>query len=463
MARADSGGFDMVLELSVPAINEMVRDLLPTQVDRTWSLDVALWRLVGWGLSARVHVTVGEVQLAAGVAGGPPALTWAVSAEGSQMCWDALEVLGLDVIDAGCAPFAPVVTLSATPTAAGKRLSVEQIRATVTLPPGTLEAVPGVSAYLALFDLIPGGKTREEARVELYQKVQSGLSAALNAVLPNTVPLAVLPVESVALAVVGSELRVLMNIDAVALPPSDPGAITRSALRRPPAGSSGPTDLAALIVGNDWLMRSKVRPALELGLGLDAGGFRAPHPCFWSGTKSLTNHFDMDVVLTQVLGEIDQGGNARVSVVLSGTHSTGAFGLTARATIGLGVSIGADHTLRVAVQEPTVSEVDVWVAAWVYVLAVFFPGDPLVLLALGLVDACAGDGARAALTAALNGRLNIPDVEVSVPSIANLHIDLSMVQADAEWQMATLPMGPVPLTLPLSRANDVIARLYRGP
>ena len=461
MSRADSGGFDMVLELSLPALNEMAHDLLPTQVDKSWSIDIDLWGLIEWGLDARLHVVVGDVELAAGIAGGPPTVSWSVSAAGTQMCTDALEIPVFPDIEGGCDPFEPGVTLSATLVAAGRRLSIEQITATVTIPPGTLESIPGITAYLALFDLFPGGKTTEEARVELYQQVQSGVTAALNAVLIDAVTLAVLPVESVALAVVGSELRVLMNIDAVAIPPSDPRAITRSALRRP-AGSSGPTDLAAVIVGNDWLLRTTFRQALEAGLGLDASGFRAPHPCFWTGSRRVTSHFDMDVSMTQVMAEIDQGGDARVTLALSGKHSTDAFGLTARATVGLGVSMGAGR-LHVDVGDPTVFDVDVWVAEWVYVLAFFAPAHPIVLLALALVDACAGDSAETALAAALGGRLQVPDVDLAMPSVGGLGVDLSMAQADAEWQIAMIPMGPTVVALPVSRANDVIAQLHRGP
>lgn len=463
MTRAISGGFDMVAELAVDAIDGWAREHLPTEVDRTWSIDVALWRLVDWKISTRLHVAVAHAQLEAGIGGAPPGITWGVSADGSQMCTDALQVLGREISPADCHPVLPTVTLRADIVAAGRRLSLENVSAQIALPPGCLEAIPGVTAYLATFDIIPGGATREEKRIELYAMVESGLAAAINALLPNSIPLLPLPVQSVTLAVVGQELRVMMNIDAVANPVSDPRAITRSALRRPATSGAGPSDLAALVVGNDWLLRNSVRPALERGLGLPALGFCEPHPCFWMGAQLLTNHFDMRVDLTQVKAEIDSAGNARISASVGARHSTGAFGLTGSAQMGIAVSLGADHKLRAAVAEPEVGALDVWIAEWVYVLACFVPGDPLVLLALGLVDACAGGDAAAVINAALKGKVSIPDLELSVPSVAGLHFDLSMAQADAEPQLANLPLGPFPIPVPVSRANDVVVQVYSGP
>ena len=356
MTRAISGGFDMVAELAVDAIDGWAREHLPTQIDKAWSIDVALWRLLDWKLTTQIHVAVTPATLEAGVAGAPPSVTWGVSADGSQMCTEELEVFGWDLSPADCHPFLPTVTLTADIVAAGRRLSLEGIAAHVVLPPESLEAIPGVTAYLATFDLFPGGATREEKRIELYAMVESGLASAINVLLPDSIPLLPLPVQSVALAVVGQELRVMMNIDAVANPVSDPAAITRSVLRRPPAGATaGPRDLAGLVVGNDWLLRSTVRPALERGLGLPSIGFCAPHPCFWMGAQRLVDHFDMRVNLTQVKAEIDSAGIARISAGLSARHSTGAFGFTGSATMGLGVSLGADRKLRIDVAEPAVS------------------------------------------------------------------------------------------------------------
>lgn len=463
MTRAISGGFDMVAELAIDAIDEWSREHLPTQIDKAWSIDVALWRLLDWKLTTQVHVAVTPATLEAGVAGGPPRIVWGVSAEGSQMCTEELEVFGWDLAPADCHPFLPTVTLTADIVAAGRRLSLEGIAAQVSLPAGSLEAIPGVTAYLAAFDLFPGGATREEKRTELYAMVESGLSAAMNVLLPDSIPLLPLPVQSVALAVVGQELRVMMNIDAVANPVSDPAAITRSVLRRPGAGAQagGPRDLAGLVVGNDWLLRSTIRPALERGLGLPSIGFCAPHPCFWMGAQRLVDHFDMSVNLTQVKAEIDSTGVARISAGLGARHSTGAFGLTGSLTMGLGVSLSTDRKLRVIVAEPEVSALDVWIADWVYVLAVFVPGDPLVLLALGLVDACAGGGAASVIRGALTDKVNVEDRELSVPSIAGLEFHISMAQPDAEPQLANLPIGPFPIPIPVSRANDVVLQVSK--
>ena len=175
-------------------------------------------------------------------------------------------------------------------------------------------------------------------------------------------------------------------------------------------------------MANDWLMRNTVRPAMATGLDLAASGFREPHPCFWSGEQYLLQKWDMQVKITQALGQIDQAGNALVSLSLRAGHSTGAFGLSATATIGLKVEV-ADDTLHIAVLEPKVSGVDLEIAWWVYVTAALFPGDPLVLLALGIADACAGGDAVAALVNALTGKLHIEEKDLPVPSIADLHLE----------------------------------------
>ena len=207
MTRAISGGYDMVLELAVGAIDELVREHLPTRVDKAWALEIPFWGMPDWGLRAEVHLALSEVQLAPGVAGGHPTVSWTVAATGSQMCWDPIDLPGIDPFGGGCAALGPVLAVSAELVGEGRKLSVERISATVTLPPQSLESIPGVDFYLGLFDLIPGGKTTEEARAELYDTVESGLDAALALLLPDSLPLVTLPVESVALAVVGSELR----------------------------------------------------------------------------------------------------------------------------------------------------------------------------------------------------------------------------------------------------------------
>ena len=102
-----------------------------------------------------------------------------------------------------------------------------------------------------------------------------------------------------------------------------------------------------------------------------------------------------------------------------------------------------------------------WIADWVYALAFFFPGDPLVLLALGLVDACAGGGAASVIKGALLDKVNVEDRELSVPSVAGLKFLISMAQADAEPQIANLPIGPFPIPVPVSRANDVVLQVYK--
>lgn len=461
MTRAVSGGFDMVLELAVGAIDELARAKFPTKVDEDWALEIPFWGMPKWGLRAEVHLALSEVALTGGVGGARPKIAWSVSAAGSQMCWDAIDVPLLPPFGGGCATFGPTLNLSAELAGEGKKLSIEQITATVTLAAQSLESIPGVAFYLSLFDLVPGGKTSDEARDELYALVESGLNAVLDGLLPDSLPLVTLPVQSVLLGVAGSELRVMMNIDTEATPPSNPSAITRSVLRRAPAGSTNqPTDLVALIVANDWLMRSTIRPALGLGLKLDPSGFRDPHPCFWSGAQTLVRQWDLDVNITQALGQIDQAGNALVSLTMRGGHSTGAFSMSATATIGLNVEI-TNGTLHVAVLEPKLSGVDLEVAWWVYVLAAFFPGDPLVLLALGIADACAGGDAVAALVSALTGKLHVDDLAVPIPSLLDIHPNLVMHQDDAEWQMANVPIGQVTVPLAMSRANDVIGSLYR--
>ena len=104
MTRAISGGFDMVAELAVDAIDGWAREHLPTEIDRTWSIDVALWHLVGWKISTRLHVAVAHAQLEAGIGGAPPGIRWGVSADGSQMCTDALQVFGREISPADCHP-----------------------------------------------------------------------------------------------------------------------------------------------------------------------------------------------------------------------------------------------------------------------------------------------------------------------------------------------------------------------
>jgi hypothetical protein len=341
----------------------------------------------------------------------------------------------------------------------GADLKLGGLTLTITVPPGGLEQLPGVTGVLAGIRSIPGiGEAFAQAATDfLYNGITGGLNSALAGVIPTQIKVATLPASvTVRFGVAPAQPTDVLAM--IALTSGDwtgepPGLypVLRSPIRHGADGRA--KDLLGVVVNNYWLLRHGVRPALAKALGLEDTGFALRHPCYWMGSKNLTETMGISVDLTSVLGQIDMTGAFILTGSVSGKDPTGGFGIQGSFTVGLRPSTG-DGSLTLGIESPSVS-LDLSIAWWVY-MAAAMTGGSIALMITALNDALAGGILAGAVSGAIASKMpssltaNIPHAQIQ-PEI------ISTTQPDAEWQLAQLPF--LNAVVPVSRCNDVILGL----
>lgn len=464
MSRADSGGFDLVLAISIGYLQQRLTADLPTEAHTGFTYDrdslCGLTSVFGkkvhahLGLTAHLALTIDDVVVTPESDGA--SITVGATAR-ARFGWDDVTLFEDDVIiGAGLHPkdtdFDPTpddylslaVTLAGKLVADGDSLRVTGLTTTVTVPPGTLESIPPVAGLLWAMRIV-----HDEWANDLLAwlgQLPGAMAAAINALLPDALPAMPLPFADVRMSAIGSDLLALVTISG---DPGDPRAITRSPIRRNADGSS--RDPAGLVVANR-LVLGAVREGLAELLG--QAGFQPPHPCHWRGTTGIGGARGIPVQLTWVLGQIDQTGKLRLDLSLAGADASGGFGLSGTATVAAGVTVYPDR-LELKVDPPTITHLDAWVAWWVYALMAV-GGGPIAVAAMALVDALA----EGELAEELNGLISSHMPTSFTVPLADFGLDpitRSAAQPDAEWQLANLTVPPAPpLLVPISRANDHI-------
>lgn len=451
MSRADSGGFDLVFELSIAAMRQRLTPVIGAPIPD------AVMPVQNWGdLVFHSELALNELTLL------PDATIRAAVSGSITLTWPALVFGGTTIIGAGSQLFGASLSVAGRPESSGTALSVRFAAdaVQVELAPGTLEAIPGVAAYLSAIGLVFGNAAMETERQRLYDNSEGAIEGSLNAALPDVVPLGTLPrppVGSVEFATAGQELRILMMIGGRRADAS-PAAITRSAIRIGPAGV--PRDLAAVIVSNACVLRDLLRPMLRTGLSLSNSGFISQHPCAWLGTANLPASATVAGVrprVRAVIGGIDTTGALRVRLAFDGEHSTGAFGIEGTIDLRIGITItqNADGTRTLSLTPGTgvVTGLDIWVKWWVYVGGIFV--SPLLVLAIALTDAFAGGGLANTINTAVRNALGPGTLGLPLPANAISVTTLSSAQADAEPRL--IDVGPFNIVdFP---ANDVIVTI----
>jgi hypothetical protein len=448
MSRADSGGFDLGLHLSIDALRRQLQPVVATPIPNQVS------HISGWGdLTFATHIGLTELALQPDCS-----VRATLSTAGTSLSWPALVWNGITLAPAGTAPFSFDLTLVARPVASGTSLSLTLAADAVSvhIGPGTLEAIPGVFQWLALVGLTQGRAAQEAERARLYRDTESGLAATINGALPRSLPIGTLPsppVRDVRIDCRGDELRVLMTIGGTV---GNPSAITRSPIRR--SGSGAALDIAGVVVGNHCLLRDVLRPALTTGLSLSAGGFTNSAGLLWGGNAPLPASATVAGVrpaVTSVHGGIDSSGMLRVALHFEGTHSSGGFGFRGDVDLAFGATItgsGTSRALRLSLSTTVVKNLDIWVEWWVY--AIGFVVSPLAVLAVALTDAFAGGALAGAINGAVSAAIPAGTLALPLPAGGIGPTSLSMAQADAEAQSIVLLGGFI--TIPDFPANDVI-------
>jgi hypothetical protein len=455
MARADSGGFDLVLEVDMAAIQERVAAAVAAVAPDDWTTHVP-------GLQFGFYPALRISGAFTGFTLEPGPTVVSTSTLSVRIDWGVFGIpdpLGLlrDTVDAGNSTKSIVVTTRCTPTIEDGELWVTDIAVEVSVDKTEWSTVEGIAGYLALL-VDPLGILTQF----FWDTLRAQILAPLSENIPRRLLIGVLPVGDTQLDAVGQELRVLVTVDGQ---PGTPRAITRSAIRPAPAGAK-PRDLAAVIVGNDHLLRAMIRPALATCFTLTGkGAFLDPHPCYWVGGTtrddqiSLGIQLDTEVLIDRVMAEIDMAGALRTRVYFSSRHASGGFGITGSASYAITSRADADgKKLSVTVDPPRIDDLDIWIEWWVYGLMALGFGS-IGLLATGLTDAFTGGALKEGVLGLLTPFRLLPDTLDLPYLVGDIRIDHQpQGQPDAEWQTICWPQPGAPLCIPVSRANDVIVR-----
>jgi hypothetical protein len=473
MSHVDTGGFDLVLGVSPEYVLTLAKNKLPSSVEKTLAYDADTFGVVP--VNAHIHLTC-HADLAFTAATVVPGPSWDVGPTVSvgvkvttSWTWDDVILLGDVIVPAGQWPRPGdpgartplvVVTASGALLMDGADLKLGGLTLTVTVPPGGLEQLPAVAGFLAAIRCIPviGDSFAQAASDFLYNGVSGGLNSALAALIPPQVKVATLPASvTVRFGVAPSQPTDLLAM--IALTTGDwtgepPGLYPamRSPIRHAADGHA--KDLLGVVINNYWLLRHGIRPTLTAGFGLTESGFALRHPCYWFGSRHLTDAMGISVDLTSVLAQIDMTGALTLTGSVSGKDPTGGFGISGTFTVGVRLSPG-DGCLTLGIESPSVS-LDLSIAWWVYVAAAMTGGSIAVTIT-ALSDAFAGGTISGAVSAALASKMKF-SLPLPIPAATQIQPEIiSTTQPDADWQFAQLPF--LSTAIPVTRCNDVVLGL----
>ena len=321
MARADSGGFDLVLAISPEYLRDKLDDLLPDRFDPKVSFDWD-WDAPGpvnidahIGLSAHLTLTIEDVIVQPGPDG--PRVQVGTTT-GVWFEWDDVTLIEHKVLlGAGRWPkqgaldgsdpdeLRLVATLAGNLTSAGHVVQISGLTAHLGFESGSASDIPGVAALLAAVNappdwLIPDKLEELVAAIAGWiARLPQSFADRLTDLLPDALPAVAMPIGNVRFTSVGTDVLALASMSGTG---GDPHAVVRSPIRRNASGV--PTGPLGLVVANALMLRT----ARE-GLGfLPDAGWHAPHPCHWRSMDRLTTVQEIEVYLSWVLVSIDEVG-----------------------------------------------------------------------------------------------------------------------------------------------------------
>jgi hypothetical protein len=331
-------------------------------------------------------------------------------------------------------------------------------------------ASPLVTLYLASRLLSGGLAAYTQAKQELLTQIRDGVRDAVHdaVVALGTVTLVPAPstppivVSAAALRTRAESLHLLYTVGGT---PGNPASITRSMLLT--STSTGlPLDAAALCLSNAFLLRDVLRPAATGFFGLPAGGFLAGHPCWFIGAAPFTPPGGLptgvaSMTVDSLIGGTDEASRMHVIIGFTVNGFGGAFTYkaTVDVTIALGVTAAAGAITFTVTPTVAVTSSDVEIPAWVYIASAL-SGNALLLTILLEIDVVAGTLIAGPLATALGGLL--PAVAFPLPLPARVpplapRQPPNLNQPDAPTRIATLTISGIPLPLPDPfRAHDFI-------
>lgn len=474
MPTADTGNWDLVVEIAASTVSTLVATRLTTaalparQVSnaRFAGTVTPAFSPTGLTLSANGDVSISfsidkTTVHVSQLNGAPPGIPNPPTPPLSEIALKGVVTVTdhLDLVSN-----AVVIDFSASPL-------VGQPKIVVALQESELLASELVTLMLAYAYLLGGQTGYDTAKAQLLADVRSEVESAVQQAVAGlgTVTVLPAPVLPPPLAVSSSALLVQTPsfhvCYAIGGPAGNVALISRSLLLS--SSITGmPVDAGAFALGNASLLRDFVRPALVAAAGLPPGGFVPGHPCFFLGAAPLAvpgvPPGIVAATVDSVLAGIDESGMLHVLAHVSAATTDGSFSISASvdATFAVTATIsGGTLTLGVTpVGVPAVSS-DLSIAWWIYVYGAVTGGFGLVqILAFG--DLFAGALLNGPLASGLAGAL--PAVTASMPLPAGLGTltvrSARTFEADAGRRLISLAGGAFTIADPF-RSHDVIVNV----
>jgi hypothetical protein len=475
MPTADTGDWDLVVEIAAQALSQAVAGMLPTSFP---SSQVS---------SPAFTATVTPALAPAGVTLSPGGnMTISVAFDGT-----ALDVTNLTMPPRGVSnpppPWLAHITLTGrTQITVPLRMRGNSLVAdftgspqvTVQLDSSSLLAAPLVQFALAAAYL-HGDQTEYNLAVEaLIRTISDAIQSAVAGIVRaggvvTLVPAPALPppaaISASALLVQAQSLHACYAIGGVA---GDVNLITRSMLRRSSV-SGQPSDRAAFALGNASLLRDFLRPVVVARLGLPASGFVRGHPCMFIGAAplpvpaiaGLPAGVIARVVLQSFSAGIDESGLLHVGGTVKADGVGGAF--TIDATFDAAFTITAStsgQALTIAVTAAATPVVRSQVSlAWWFVLAGVLTGGVTVAAIDLLAVTFGGPLLNGPIGTALAGMIGVvPTQTIPLPNSAPpLSVGTTRtVEPDSARRVISFSIPGGSFSIPDSfRSHDVIVTL----
>jgi hypothetical protein len=464
MPTADTGNWDLVIEVATSAMQRVLGRLLPGSLPSSNISNPAFSGTITPQIAPGAVSTAGGGQVTVavaidgtrinvenltfappGVSNPPPAWLATIELRGEVQITDRLEMRGNDlVIDfaADAARSQPLVVVS--------------------LEEDSLLSAPLVQFALASAFLAGGEAAYLAARQQLIEGVENQIAQQVRAALAAVGRIVVVAAPS--FPITGSALltqsRSIHLCYSLCNPPGNTAAISRSMLLTTSAGTTA--DVAAVALTNASLLRCFVRPALAGRLGLPAGGFVGSHPCFFIGPTAISvpglPGVITSVTINSLITGIDESGLLRVQATFTANGTAGAFTISGSADLAFRISAsvsGGRLTIALASARAPIVNSDISIAWWVYV-AGGLTGGFTVAAILALADVFGGALLNGPIASALAGVVGaVPSFTAPLPSgtPAVRVRSTSTVQGDSPRR--TITAGPMSMPDPF-RSHDVI-------
>ena len=459
MSISDSGGFDVVLNVTAATVSGLVRASM-APLSTAFPVPTNPY-LRG---SGSITATIASVAFAPG-----NLITVSISLAGSNIVATEINRPGTGWLPVsnlmGTIQIGGTVTVTDSVAAVGMSVvTAGRPAVTVVLDDAFLKS-PVVDGILIPIHELGGEAAYFAARQILFEFVSTTITSAIGARLATLGPIVLArtpvlpgpcppPFSALAVSTTATSLRLLLTITGS---PGNPALIARDWLALQPL-TGLPLDAAYLVFSNRMLLQDLLRCTL-ITAGFPATGFLPSEPCFFVGTAPITLAGVGPLAVGVLAAGIDEAGLLRLNFTFSVSDPFGAVTVTGSVSQGFALVPSPPSlapTITISPSGPPTLTTQVNVAGWVYVASFFTGGATLVTVLAAadlIVDALTSGILSSAIAGFMPPVITVPiSLPAGAPPVAIRTI--TTLQSDAPQRFMFGTVIPSPF-----RDHDVIINL----